>query len=531
MGYIPKMRTMPPFPATISTFGFGYSLQSGLLKSIAEIGGSSYAFIPDAGMIGTVFVHAVANLQSTFATKAVLQLDYTEPLELRESTGSTADQEEVQTDGSQRRLNINLGNLQFGQSRDLFLKVNNISKTDPFDEKGLATISAQLIYKKTGNAFNSFDDPSSEKITSEAALRATAQCSMLSDPDLSREEIAYHESRSKICEFISSLFPLNDLETHDAIDDDKLPEQEEKLGRLIDAVSTQGYTDDKNQSLLKDLQGKEPQGQISLALQLEYFRKWGKHYLPSLLNAHVRQACNTFKDPGPLQYGLDSPLFLVCRNNLDTVFDSLPSPEPSLPPLGTMLASGERVAMGRYHNPSGVCFAGATPVELASGRRIAIRKLRRGMKVCTPAGSRKVAFVLKTPVEGETLCQVGGTYVTPWHPISTDGKTWAFPATVAQRALRYTGCVYSIMLQRDANTDAHGIRVGDLWGVTLGHGLLRGDDVRAHNFFGDYNKVGKALMARGVKKGGVIIGRGVERNGKSGLVTTFARSSVISVRM
>ena len=79
-GYVPKLRAMN-IPATIHTFGFGYSIRSGLLKSIAEIGGGSYAFIPDAGMIGTVFVHALANLQSTFATDAVLTISSQVPLQ------------------------------------------------------------------------------------------------------------------------------------------------------------------------------------------------------------------------------------------------------------------------------------------------------------------------------------------------------------------------------------------------------------------------------------------------------------------
>lgn len=38
-------------PASIHTFGFGYNLRSGLLKSIAEEGGGNYSFIPDSGMI------------------------------------------------------------------------------------------------------------------------------------------------------------------------------------------------------------------------------------------------------------------------------------------------------------------------------------------------------------------------------------------------------------------------------------------------------------------------------------------------
>ncbi|KAK5201567.1 hypothetical protein LTR41_012140 [Exophiala xenobiotica] len=47
---------------TIHTFGFGYQIRSELMQSIAEVGNGTYAFIPDAGMIGTAFVHSVANL-------------------------------------------------------------------------------------------------------------------------------------------------------------------------------------------------------------------------------------------------------------------------------------------------------------------------------------------------------------------------------------------------------------------------------------------------------------------------------------
>lgn len=50
-GYVPKLRSMGKLPAIINTFGFGYNLRSGLLKSIAEIGGGNYSFIPDAGMV------------------------------------------------------------------------------------------------------------------------------------------------------------------------------------------------------------------------------------------------------------------------------------------------------------------------------------------------------------------------------------------------------------------------------------------------------------------------------------------------
>ncbi len=53
MGYVPKLRT-EKLPASIHTFGFGYTLDSGLLKSIAEVGNGNYSFIPDAGMIVSI---------------------------------------------------------------------------------------------------------------------------------------------------------------------------------------------------------------------------------------------------------------------------------------------------------------------------------------------------------------------------------------------------------------------------------------------------------------------------------------------
>lgn len=40
-GYVPKLRSFK-LPAALHTFGFGYDIRSGLLKSIAEIGGGNY---------------------------------------------------------------------------------------------------------------------------------------------------------------------------------------------------------------------------------------------------------------------------------------------------------------------------------------------------------------------------------------------------------------------------------------------------------------------------------------------------------
>lgn len=53
-----------PASHSVKTFGFGYSLDSKLLEEIAVEGNGSFSFIPDAGMVGTIFIHAVSSILS-----------------------------------------------------------------------------------------------------------------------------------------------------------------------------------------------------------------------------------------------------------------------------------------------------------------------------------------------------------------------------------------------------------------------------------------------------------------------------------
>jgi Mg-chelatase subunit ChlD len=59
---------------TISTFGFGYSLDADLLESICIQGNGTYGFIPDCSMVGTVFIN--------WAAKALLTLSHHITIEL-----------------------------------------------------------------------------------------------------------------------------------------------------------------------------------------------------------------------------------------------------------------------------------------------------------------------------------------------------------------------------------------------------------------------------------------------------------------
>ena len=533
---------MMPLPATIHTFGFGYSLRSGLLKSIAEIGNGNYAFIPDAGMIGTVFVHAVANLQSTYATEAKLTLTHGCSVQLEQAEGKNLLQKDHKPKNPFGKgmitSTIQLGNLQYGQSRDILLDAVKLDYSGS-DASSKLDIEAELSFKVIDLA-SSTTKP----------VTITTRRNILDKSVLDPAEIAYHQSRSQICKFLSDLFPLNNQDEHISIckshhDDERTKLRDHLRLLLLKDIPARGHDDALNKSIAADLDGPEPNGQICMAInQMDYWFRWGQHYLPSLWNAYSRQICNSFKDQGPLQFGSDSPLFISCRDRLDTTFDNLPPPEPSntihhfthrghgavgarcAPVGGSSLSS---FSMSSYRNASAGCFAASTMVELASGRSVEIKRLRRGFKIRTPMGSRKVAAVIKFPVQNISICRVGNVLVTPWHPISLDGKSWTFPAYAADSTARYTGAVYSIVLQRDRSPDAHAMRLDGVWGVTMGHGVTSGGDARAHSFFGDYVLVGKSFVRIGMDARGVAVSGGVQRDDRTGLVVGFEDGKVSQV--
>lgn len=55
--------------ANLSTFGFGYSLESKLLEALSVEGNGTYGFIPDCSMVGTVFINFCSAVLSTVANQ------------------------------------------------------------------------------------------------------------------------------------------------------------------------------------------------------------------------------------------------------------------------------------------------------------------------------------------------------------------------------------------------------------------------------------------------------------------------------
>jgi hypothetical protein len=463
----------------------------------------------------------VANLYTTFATQATLTFRTTGSLILDEDEGSKTGIQLGDVSSSPSEVSVKLGNLQYGQSRDILLRYKDMTERSH-------TVQAKLTYNFHGSIRWIV---SSERIASHTTSLPLQVCD-------------YHWSRTRICAFLRSLFPIRHDKEHVRLSVEELPRVRSELEALLGDLKGLGHTDEQNTSLLQDLAGEEPHGQIRLALSnKDYYTKWGQHYrksylcrlnhlqrliMPSivlsLLNAHAYQICNSFKDPGPLQYGKNSPLFCSCRQELDNCFDNLPAPKPSIVSNSggaTRSQPSHSISMARYNRSSNPCFAGHCKVRLPKGSgSVAVRDLRAGMAVWTPRGPRCVKAVVATAVRDIILCNIGSLCITPWHPIQGDGR-WLFPWEVSNKSIPFSGTIYSVLLEPSPDSDAHAIMVGEHVCVSLGHGIQAGDDARAHKFFGSYRRVVRSLNLLPRGSNGVLRCRGMKRHPKSGLACAF----------
>jgi hypothetical protein len=273
-------------PGTINTFGFGYKLDSILLVDLASFGSGSYSFIPDAGFVGTVFVNTMSNLLVTMAREVYLMLA-PEDAEIIDNKIMGGYPTEVLGGGSQIR--VNLGTLQYGQSKDVVARIKI---------KANSEIAAQIQYE---NAMG---------------IKVEPECTLLDIKNVKADEVEAQRCR---CLFAETLTRAVQAAAEDV----------EAGAKMLEAASLEVSTsfvkdNEVVQKLLEDMTG-----QSTEALSKdEWFKKWGRHYLPSLMFAHMLQQCNNFKDPGVQVYG--GTLFQLIQEMADELFNQLPPPKPSV---------------------------------------------------------------------------------------------------------------------------------------------------------------------------------------------------------
>ena len=518
-------------------------MRSALLHDIAVVGGGIYAFIPDAGFVGTAFVNALGNVLSTRGTQLRMSMQF--PDNMSTSVKVRVLGQQV-VEESPTRILVDLGSLKFGQKKDVVFRC-----TDPDGisidnlhaiERCIASVSYFPLSRKEPVTLTSGTLPSAESENSYMSAQVF---------------------RSELIITLDELLAERLKSSFDAVCSKGLTSLISRMQLWLRNHSKESEMYDLIEGLQKDLSG-----QVMEAIEEQYFKKWGKHYIPSLIRAHQLQECLNFKDPGVQAYG--GSMFQYERDLADDAFNTLPAPTPALTTKAKMSSSrgitgqskslgkssisySSPVCMSRFNSASAPCFHESCQVKMYDGTVKAVAEIRRGDLVLCNTHTQQLSYakvncVLQTDTSQGFLSLVhfeGGLMVTPYHPIygpndrSGAKSSWHFPIDNPAGMPCKTKCsaVYSFVLgpaltkiKNDTiekkSGRAQSMIINDIACITLAHGI-ECDDVATHPFYGT-ERVVESLQALDYfawsQEGKVVLQEGcVVKDPASGLACGFSQ--------
>ncbi|KAJ3125841.1 hypothetical protein HK098_008154 [Nowakowskiella sp. JEL0407] len=527
-GHIPMLKQKKDqfdeenFP-TINTFGFGYTLESQLLNEIAILGNGQYSFIPDASFVGTVFIHAITAIFSTYARDLKVSIEAVKS-ELNLEKPILAGFPTVREDWGYR---FELGSVLYGQSRDVIIPIK-ISKEA--ERSKFAIITVAFIDEKGAKWSLSRDvvDRDETNVTE----RLSQKYRLLVAETLQSIVKNIAKRYSKTNQFSGTAGVQS---VPQSVLDDARGQIDILISDIAEAERWRGLSDDfqspkgRMAQILIDLEGQVMQA----FADPEAYKRWGQHYLPSLARTHQLQVCNNFKDPGVQPYIGDYAKNV--RLKLDDMFLNLPPPTPSIrKSKSSNRRSGNTVNMMKFHNANNPCFAGWCTVLMGDGSTKTVAEIVKDDAVVVDLKrtmTSKVACVVVTEIMDNivTLAKIGGLYITPYHPVFVNHE-WKFPVDVEGSEVKEYDCprVYSIVLESclKGSGSQNTIVIEGIECATLGHGKT-GNKVIEHEYLGT-----KAVLndLRNVDNGrewnnGLVTLLGVKRNEKgiiSGIISKIS---------
>jgi len=283
------------FSVQINTFGFGYDLDSDLMHSLAVAGHGTFAFIPDARIVGTTFVNSVSNVLTTIFPTTKLSLT---PMNgsrfVGQSYGAYSEQDE-----SWGRA-IEIGPIMGGAPRYISVPMAiSDNPQQPYLELQLSTAENKVVQ----------------------TVRATKR-------EISGELLAGHLTAKVVTVGFKATELAKKRKGNAAIQLlAGLKKEVKGAAEVASKMETDNFDQMTANSRMEALD-KDVQGRFAKAFNGEArFNRWGKHYLRALLRAHQLNMCTNFMDPGLQVNG--GNLFRSLRAKGDEVFINLPAPKPS----------------------------------------------------------------------------------------------------------------------------------------------------------------------------------------------------------
>lgn len=460
-----KLRKTKNFTTPIYTFGFGYNLQPSLLYNLAKYSNGGNAHIPDGNMIATVFCNFIATILCSVVMNLQLHVI---PKENNTScfnnlcVGDFA----YNYDPINQKYIYDIGTVQLQQERNIVL--NYEAKLD-------------FIYYYT--------------YTIEGQLYTSPNVSVTADSIvhyLTNENMNSHIYRTTSVDIIRKMINanrINNLLSTQASYDELVKLLEENK-----CASSQSFVD----GLLKNIKGDFANiGQVKLAIDPKYFKRWGEFYLDQLSRSLNQQMKPNFKDEGCMFGGA---VFEALVDKSSDIFNTLEPPKPSLTvhnsTSGNVFYRG--LSMASYNDPRGGCVDSCCTIAMFNGTLKLLKDVKKfdiikSINSNNKIVGAKVLCVVETIIESgyRHYVNVNGVLITPWHPIKfgLHGKeeTWCFPGELFSTFNLPSSSMITLVLENH-----HVMFINGLKCITLGHNFTNHSKL-IHPYYGT-NKVIENLM-------------------------------------
>ena len=390
---------------TLHTFGFGYNLDYKLLDNLSKVGNGMYNFIPDAGMVGTIFINAISNIFATYAYNVLVDVEYFD----------------------KTTITHNVGFLQLGQNREIVIE----------NKHNIANI--RLTYNQNSNEY---------KYESMHIMNCNTNCD-------------YTHARYKFDKLMEKCLESANCQDYDTCKTNIL----ETIKELKQYTTTNPIVDDLSDQVSQAFTEKYYRkwgGAYILSLKRAHqlqvcnnFKDPGVQVyggeLFKKLQSRGDTIFNSIKPPTPSNV-------LIPRNG----FRSYSQAAVVTRSLDTMQSYNSN------SNPcfNGNCIAVVND-KYNGSNYIMLKFLKKGMMVLTENGTyAKIVCIVKTKCKNG-MCEMvnftSGLSVTPYHPIKMYDK-WDFPCNFGINSNIQCPYVYCFLLESEHDMIINGVTC-----ITLGH--------------------------------------------------------------
>ena len=545
---------------TVHTFGFGYSLDDEVLDGLASEAGGIFAFVPDAGMVGTTFTNLSASLRATAASDVRLDdrplgdlrrgetkhalvanpeklvLTGRQGQDLARATGVV----HVATVADRRFAAAERFRMQFIDALRISPPPAEMVSFQPGDRIEARFQGRQwyagIISRATATGYDvDYDDGDKEQNVSVTLIRsqvtdawaptrrACAELAVEARDMLAGQLFGLGDALAAadasaavaVAKAKDASDALREMARADAWRDGweaalrrAPPRSERRIALALSlpkgAPASEVYeladlvgTDVAANRIAGGIMDLEGQVQIATSSQREW-KRWGRYYCRSLASAHRSGTCHNFKDQSVQHYFGSVAKDLLA--DADAAFSKLPPPKPSREGCG--VSSGAAMARA-YHYRGNGCVAGDSLARLFDGTRKRVSDVVKGdiLVDALTRGPAVVRCVVRTRMLDPALYAVGDVRATAWHPCKLPGgERWSFPAEVTMPVVdRDVAYVYSFLFEDKATGY---LSVGGTAVIGLGHGI-RNDSVASHPFYGTERVVDALKDCYGFSEGRV----------------------------